>query len=79
MEKGNDYVVTHFNLAETYEALEEKQLAKATYQQTLEKLEEQKPDLKIKFYNALKEEIEKRLEKLEWIVVNIIALESLKF
>ena len=65
IENGNDYVVTHFNLAETYEALQENKLAKAAYQQTLEKLEEQKPDLKIKFYDAFKEEIENRLEQFD--------------
>jgi len=64
MERGSKDVVCYFNLAQTYEKLEEEALAKESYQQTAKLLEEQKDSLKASFYQALKEAVEENLKKL---------------
>ena len=55
--QGNDDVVCYFNMADTYAQLGDKVKAKEAFEQSLEKLEEQKDDRSERFYKALKEAI----------------------
>lgn len=65
IERGDNHVVSYFNLAQTCESLGQAELSKANYLKSLSLLEEQKKDLSNSFYNALKTEINNRLKKYE--------------
>lgn len=62
---GNDDVVTYFNLAQTYEALQNTAKAKPLYDKCLVLIEEQKERRSERWYTAFKAAIVERVEALK--------------
>ena len=63
--KGSNDVITYFNLAQTYESLDNKVKAKPLYQKCLELLEKEKENRSERWYTNFKAAIDERIEAID--------------